>query len=401
MSRAQLATLVICLMLIPIVADCDNDDTVQPPESNHTDLVFVRDPASAPVILSGSEGWPIFPTDPGVIADAEGYHLFYTSYFCKAKGDYYYSWDVGNLAACNILDVVATIGYAFSADSGYTWVFRHSPVVMPGAADWHCGDLETPHAAVLTDTLYLFYSATGTYEGNPFPQRYQVGVAVLDLQGRTIRRRLLDDDADFTQIAQPLLPYNTTTTTYENNTQEPSVVIRNGKLEVYYVGLGLARPDLPAEAPGQTITTIGMARAVFTPNLTLVEKSNGYILPDANITEAKYFDGAYYVFATAAGAGEFHCGENIVCYISADGIAFSESKTLLRSAVDFDGWGLMAPTLVVGEKEIVLFYTGWSCEDHPCFPEPLPPDTRFGRPSDEDRTCIYGAIGRAVAARTR
>jgi hypothetical protein len=59
----------------------------------------------------------------------------------------------------------------------------------------------------------------------------------------------------------------------------------------------------------------------------------------------------------------------------------------------------MAPTVVVEDEDIVLFYTGWAIENHPCFPEPFTPDVRFGRPSDEDRQCIYGSVGRATAGR--
>lgn len=44
------------------------------------------------------------------IADSDGYHLFYCSYFCNAGGEYYYSWSAGDLGACNIMDVVTGIG---------------------------------------------------------------------------------------------------------------------------------------------------------------------------------------------------------------------------------------------------------------------------------------------------
>ncbi|HUU44484.1 MAG TPA: hypothetical protein VM118_02020 [Acidobacteriota bacterium] len=390
--------------LFPVLLVCGigcSSKATQPGGNGQTppDLAFNRDPAAAPVISSGSEGWPIFPTDPGVIADSEGYHLFYTSYFCKASGAYYYSWDVGNLAACNITDGVATVGYAFSSDGGYTWQFRGRPVVMPGPEPWQCGDLETPHAAVLGDTLYLFYSATGTFEGEPFPQRYQIGAATLDLNGGTIRQRLLTEDADFTRRPEPLLPYNTTATAFDNNTQEPSVVIRDGLLELFYIGVRFAEPQLPAEDPGQTLLGYGLAKAVFTSDLTLTEAASGYLLPNANITEVKYFDSTYYVFSTTGTDGEFHRHERIELYRSSDGTTFSAPVDLLLPQTSFDSWGLMAPTVIVNDSQVVMFYTGWNSLNHPCFPEPLPPDTRFGRPSDDGATCIHGSIGRTVAVR--
>lgn len=401
MNTLRFGTLFSCLVVLAYCVGCGGKATG--PGGNGQippNLVFNRDPAGQSVISSGSAGWPIFPTDPGVIADSEGYHLFYTSYFCNANGTYYYSWDVGNLAACNILDAVATVGYAFSSDGGFTWQFRGRPVVMPGPEPWQSGDLETPHAALLGDTLYLFYSATGAFAGQPFPDRYQIGVATLDLHGGTIRQRLLAEDAEFTRRPQPLLPYNTTATAFDNDTQEPSVVVRDGRLELFYIGVRLAKPQLPGEATGQSVLGYGLARAVFASNLSLLEAADAYLLPGANITEVKYFDSAYYVFSTTGTNGEFHRHERIELYRSSDGAAFSSPVDLLLPQTSFDSWGLMAPTVVVNDNEVVMFYTGWSSVDHPCFPEPLPPDTRFGRPSDDGATCIHGAIGRSVAVRS-
>jgi predicted GH43/DUF377 family glycosyl hydrolase len=398
MPRWMLLTILTFPLLTSLATGCGEDHAARP--APVAAPVFTRQPAAEAVVQSGRAGWPIFPTDPCVVKDDEGYHLFYTSYFCNAGGEYYYSWDVGNLAACDILDAVATIGYAYSADEGLTWEFRGAPVLMPGSQEWQCGDLETPSVIQAGDRLYLFYSATGTFQGQPFPQRYQVGAATLDLTGGTIRQRLLDDGLTFTALPDPLLPYDTETTGFFNNTQEPSAVVRDdGTLEVFFVGLSLARPDLPPEVPGQDIVSIGMARAVFDPDLAPVELPSGYILPGANITEVKRYDGAYHVFATTGTAGEFHRSERIVYYRSTDGANFSDPTDLLLPETPFDSWGLMAPTVVVEPDRLVMFYSGWSCEDHPCFPEPLPPNTRFGYPSAGESACIYGAIGRAVATR--
>jgi hypothetical protein len=360
---------------------------------------FVRDPASDPVVSSGTAGCPMFPTDPAVIKDEQGYHLFYTSLFCNASGTYHYSWDAGDLSSCDIMDVVAAVGYAFSSDGGYTWEFRGSPVVLGGVEPW-CEDIETPHVVVLSDTLYLFYSALGEYQGQPFSQRYQIGAATLVLNGETIRQRLLGDLAEFTIHPEPLLPYNVSSSSFDNNTQEPSVVVKDGMFEVFYVGIGFSLPDQPISASGQSITSVGMARALFDSDLQFVEKPSGYILPNANITEVKYFDGMYHVFSTTLGDGEFHKSEKINYFQSDDGESWLSSGVLLSPGATFDNWGIMAPTVVVEENEIVMFYTGWSIANHPCFPEPLTPDTRFGRPSDSDTKCIYGSIGRAVAERS-
>lgn len=397
---AVLAVAVSSSVLLQWACGKDSDGTGTD-GSGKTAPVFSRNPVSEAVVSSGRAGWPIFPTDPCVIADSDGYHLFYTSYFCQASGSYYYSWDVSTIAACDIMHVVATVGYAFSSDRGLTWQFRGSPVVLPGPEAWQCGDLETPFVAVLGDTAYLFYSATGTFNGKPFPQRYQIGAATLNLQGHSLRQRLLEGNAEFTRRNQPLLPYNTTSSAFDNNTQEPSVVIRDGRLELFYVGLRLSEPQLPAEAEGQEILGFGLARATFASDLTPIEIPSGYILNDVNIPEVKYYDSAYHVFATTGTDGEFHHEERIVYYVSNNGTSFSRPADLLTPSAAFDSWGMMAPTLVVEQDSLVMFYSGWSYVDHPCFPEPLPINCRFGRPSNNDAGCIFGSFGRAVAARPR
>ena len=385
-----------------LILGCGKFKDVNKPPVEPATLEFRKDPMDVPVIGSGSAGWPIFPSDPCVIKDEEGYHMFFTTIFCKSTGSYYYSWDSRNLGACNIMDVVASIGYAFSADAGLTWEFRGSPVVMPGPEAWHGGDLETPHAALLGDTLYLFYSATGAHLGQPFPNRFQVGVATLILNGGTIRQELMTDGVTFQKRSEPLLPFNVVSTAFDNNTQEPSVVIKDGLLEVFYVGVGFSHPDQHAEAPGQSITSVGMAKAVFDPNLNLISKSDGYLLSGANITEVKYVKGTYHVFSTTLEEGEFHQNEKINYFSSADeGLTWSGPEILLYpgQGTAFDNWGIMAPTVVVEDQSLVLFYTGWGMEDHECFPESFPPDVRFGRPSDNNKKCIYGSVGRAVSPR--
>lgn len=384
-----------------LILGCGKSKDISKPPDEVVKLEFTEDPADRPVISSGTAGWPIFPSDPGVLKDEEGYHLFFTTIFCKKSGSYHFSWDSHNLGTCDITDVIGSIGYAFSADGGYTWEFRGSPVILPGPEGWQSGDLETPHAALLGDTVYLFYSAMGEYSGQPFPHRYQVGVATLDLNGGTIRQRLMSEAVTFQKRPDPLLPFNVTSTDFDNNTQEPSVVIRDGKIELFYVGVGFSLAGEHAEAPGQSITSVGMARAVFDQNLNLISKSDGYLIENANITEVKYTGGVYHVFSTTLEQGEFHQNEKINYFSSTDGTNWSTSEILLYPGEGeaFDNWGIMAPTIVVEDQSIVMFYTGWSMEDHECFPEPFPPDVRFGRPSDNNTKCIYGSVGRAVSPR--
>lgn len=398
-KRTAVPITLLCAFLL--ILGCTKSKDINQPSEEPVKLEFRKDPADMPVISSGTAGWPIFPSDPAVLKDEEGYHLFFTTIFCKKSGSYYFSWDSHNLGACDITNVIGSVGYAFSVDGGYTWEFRGSPVIVPGPEPWQSGDLETPHAAILGDTLYLFYSAMGEYSGQPFPHRYQVGAAILDLNGGTIHQTLMSEAVTFQKRPDPLLPFNVTSTAFDNNTQEPSVVIRDDKLELFYVGVGFSLPGEHADAPGQSITSVGMAKAVFDQNLNLISKSAGYLIDNANITEVKYVGGTYRVFSTTLEQGEFHQNEKINYFSSTDGSNWSESEILLYPGEGeaFDNWGIMAPTVVVEDGSIVMFYTGWSIEDHECFPEPFPPDVRFGRPSDNNTKCIYGSVGRAVSPR--
>lgn len=388
------------LALIAVLpAGCESATSNSQPES--TDLNFTKSPADEPVISSGSEGWPIFPSDPCVIKDDEGYHIFFTTIFCKSGDSYYYSWDAGNIFACDITNVIGSVAYAFSSDQGLTWEFRGSPVILPGAESWQNGDTETPFVLQHGDSLYLFYSALGIRDGQEFHNRYQVGAAILDMKGSSIRQALMNESNLFNRLPEPVLLYNLTHTSFDNNTQEPSAIIKDGHLELYYVGVGFSKPDKHAFADGQSITSVGMAKAVFDRDLNLISNSDGYILEGANITEVQYVNDRYHVFSIKHGDGEFHCQERINYYTSDDGVAWSSSEILLSygQGDDYDNWGIMAPTVVIEDNKLVMFYTAWGIEDGKCFPDEFTPDVRFGMPFNNDTQCIHGYVGRAVAPR--
>jgi predicted GH43/DUF377 family glycosyl hydrolase len=387
------------LLIILLIAGCGNATSQSQTQS--TTLSFIKEPSNAPVISSGLKGWPMFPTDPCVIKDNEGYHLFYTSLFCKKDGSHYYSWDAGNAFGCDLSEMIGTVGYAFSSDQGMTWEFRGSPVVQVAPEDWQSGDVETPFVLHHGDSLYLFYSALGMKDGSEFGNRYQIGAAILDLQGSSIRQMLSNEGTTFERLPEPVLPYNLTSMSFDNNTQEPSVIVKDGKLELFYIGIKLSKPDQPVDAPGNSITSVGLAKAVFDRDLNLISNSNGFILNGANITEVKYFNDKYHIFSIAQGDGEFHCKERINYYTSLDGITWSSPEILLTHGQgdDYDNWGIMAPTVIIDNNELVMFYTAWGIEDYPCFPEPFTSDIRFGMPFNNETQCIHGYVSRATAPR--
>jgi len=371
---------------------------------------FKKVPDDKPVISSGSRGWPTFMADPCVIKDEEGYHAFFTNLFFKRNGRPCLSYDPQRQDEFDTRELLGTVAYAFSSDRGLTWTLRQTPCVMPGPESWNNDALETPFVLKDGGRLLLFYSALGSRDGKKFRSRYQIGAASLELGGRTIRERLLDESVQFTKAKEPVLPHNTTSVDHDNNTQEPSVVLRDGKFELFYIGLTLKKPDqqIPGVS-GQAITKVAMYKAVLDRDLHVVRAVDEALINNANITEVHYRDGVYHVFSTKSppwyadypGRAEqldrFHHNERITYYRSVDGTTWSKAVTLLERGPEdsFDNWGIMAPTVVFENDHAVMFYTAWQIGNQTM--TPLPPDGRFGLRHGQEKT-IWGNLGRAEAA---
>jgi predicted GH43/DUF377 family glycosyl hydrolase len=341
---------------------------------------------------------PLFPLDPSIHVDDQGYHLFYTTPFCLAASGPRYSWDPANPGACDLDNTITSIAYAFSGDRGLTWTFRVTPVILPADTGFDASKIETAFPFRRGDTLYLAYSAEGKRDGSPFTLRYQIGLARLPLGGQAVRAVLLDESRQFERRETPLLAYDPRPGRFDNNVQEPSVVLGPDGLVLYYVGLGLALPDEPVDAPGQQVTSIGLGRAELDADFNVTSRSAATLLNGANITEVRYFDGAYHLFGTTAGTGEFHRGNRIGYVTSADGVAWGAPRVILEGSVaGFDDWGIMAPTVVVEPERLVMFYTAFGLEQRACFP--VPADGRFGRPVLNGAACLYATVARAIAPR--
>ena len=371
---------------------------------------FKRIPKDKPVISSGSEGWPTFMSDPCVIKDEEGYHAFFTNLYFKKNGHYCISFDPQNQNEFAMHESLGTVAYAFSNDQGLTWTLRKAPCVMPGPEPWHDDDIETPFVLKDGDRLVLFYSALGSRNGKKFHFRYQIGAVTLELGGKSIRENLLDESVQFTQRSKPVLPYNTTFVHHDNNTQEPSVVLKDGNFELFYIGITLRKPDqqIPGVS-GQGITKVALYEALLDRDLNLVWAADNALIDGANITEVHYRGGVYHVFSTrsppwyanypgkAEGLDNFHFDESITYYRSVDGKSWSNARTILKKGPEssFDNWGIMAPTVVFEKDQVVMFYTAWQIGNQTM--TPLPPDGRYGLRRGQKQT-IWGTLGRAEAA---
>ena len=362
---------------------------------------FARLPTEAPTISSGTFGWPIMVFDPGVYADAEGYHLFFTTPFCRRDGTRSYSWDPAHPLDCDIIDALGSIAYAFSADRGRTWMFRRTPVVLPPTSGFDSAKIETAHVFRVGDTLYLTYSADGDRGGRKLPSRYQIGIAKLELRGRSVRDALMDPSQRFERRPTPWLSFDLTPGRFDNNVQEPSVVVRDGRIELYYIGLGLSLPEEPIDAPGQAIESVALGRAEYDLGLHLLSRSRAPLTDFVNLTEVRYFDGRYHMFASTLVGGEFHRDEEISYATSSDGLVWSPETVILslRKRPGWDAWGMMAPTVAVEDDRVVLFYTAYEAARHRCFP--VPKNGRFGMPVAGGSKCLFATLGRAVSLRRR
>jgi hypothetical protein len=329
-----------------------------------TDPAFTRTPADAPVLASGWADSPIFMSDPVVFTDEVGdLHLFFTAIFCQKNGHPYYAWNPADQMDCLLTTANGSIGYAYSNDQGLTWLIRPMPIIVYGPEEWDSEKVETPFVTQVNDTLYLFYCATGNKDGALFAQRYQIGVATLDLNGRSVQQALLIEGDPMIKRPDPLLAYNLAEPSVDNNVQEPSVVVRDGVFELYFTGLGIARPDQGLDVPNQAITSINFLRATFDLDLKpLTAPQLLQVDVPINMPEVHYVNGLYYGFYTIAGSGaddNFHHNEVIGYVTSTDGLTWTDAGIILEpgAAGTFDDWGVMAPTVSFQSDQIILFYS--------------------------------------------
>src|SRR5262249_10627735 len=116
--------------------DTKADDTASVNPRPAPSVEFQASPGDSPVIYSGTASTPMFIIDPSVIKDDEGYHLFFSSLFCKTPSGLSASWDFDLPYEGNIAKLVTGLTYAFSPDQGLTWEIRNSPILAPSESEW-------------------------------------------------------------------------------------------------------------------------------------------------------------------------------------------------------------------------------------------------------------------------
>ena len=385
----------LCLCFMPACDDITfgNEGVVHPGNSTES-LTFIKTPGDKAVIRTGGQDLPTTSWDPYIHVDEEGYHIFFTSIFCKEGDDYNFSYHSGNKDTCKLSDSFGSIAYGFSRDKGLTWEFRKRPVIYGGGkTGWDDHAIETAHVTRIGNKLHMFYSGTSM----AMQSRYQIGKGDLDIDDSSIYNTLMKNGKTFSRPPRPFLARQDKVSDLTNNIQEPSVVVRDDRIELYWIGLSWKLPDKPEGAPGQGINGIGLMRTAYDLNFNLLEQSKEPVARDVNITEVKYFDNYYYMFFSTFADGDFHKNETIGVMTSPDGLKWGDRKIILTSGqIDsYDGWGMFGPTVAKDGNELVLFTTTLSVEKGRVDHEHLKPGERVGIALDNKT--VYGGIGRATA----
>jgi predicted GH43/DUF377 family glycosyl hydrolase len=351
-------------------------------------LTFVREPSDRPVLTSGTVDTPMIVMDPCVIADADGFHLFFSSFFCDALDGLSPFWRVEFGAQFDAQKLTTGIAYAFSADRGMSWEVRPTPLLLPVADGWDDFRVETPSAVVVDDILHLFYCADQKHR----PARYQIGEASLALNGETLREALyVHEKTPSRGRTTPVVAGITDKSSFRNNVQEPSVLYFDGRFELYFVGLQFSEPNETVDHPGQLMRRVGLGRAVLDRSLNLIEVSDKPLIDLANIIEVKRTDDRLFLFTTMAGEGSAHRRERIGYHTSRNGRTWSRVREVVSSLPSgFDSWGCMSPTVVHEADRWVLFYTALENLD-------TRPDERWGLPLGNDGW-LFGTLGRAESS---
>jgi hypothetical protein len=351
-------------------------------------LDFIRVPADRPVLASGTFETPMIVMDPCVIPDPEGYHLFFSTFFCESAHGLSLYWKPELGEQFDVMKLTTGIAYAFSADRGKSWSIRPRPLLLPDARGWDDLRVETASAVVEDDVLHLFYCA----DRKPAPARYQIGEASLALKGESLRQALLVQERTPSRSrSTPVLAGITDRPSFRNNVQEPSVLYSRGRFELYFVGLQFSQPAEAVGHPGQTLRRVGLGRAILDRSLNVIEVSGKPLLDLANMIEVKRTGDDLVLFTTLPGEGEAHRGESIGYHTSRDGRHWSRARKVLSSpTLGFDSWGCMSPTVVPEGDRWVLFYTALERTRER-------PQERWGIPLDPDGW-LFGTLGRAESS---
>jgi len=376
--KKRIRSLVVCVVIHVSLTLIAGGAAIR--ESHANDDLRFRKTRNIPAGVAGN---PIMFWDPFILREGPKVHLFFGTVFCQKQGRAHVSWDPKNPGDCAFKDeeLFFAIGYGFLDErQGSAIQFRPTPVLYPGKpGSWDDYYVETPALVNRAGTYFLFYSA--------FPKatakRYQIGAATLTLSGgESLEQALLSGEQTFNRFGNgPILAPGRTGSHFDrDNTQEPSILYRNGRFELYYLGIKATKPNssVPigdaALIDGSQFQEIGFGRVLFDDKLRRIPSDDDHraflstqfqesgVTGDlVNIPQIMFHDGRYHMFyAPLDGTGPSHQNSSIAYRSSSDGIEWSQPKGLLQKGTgQEDNWGIMAPCPSINGGRFELVFTAW------------------------------------------
>ena len=361
--------------------------------------------ATTNMMASGVWGNPMMAWDPDIIREGNKVHFFFASLFCKKDNDWYFSWNPDDFNACSIQNVSFSIGYAFKDESvSDKFVFRPTPLIELGKiGEWDDGQIETPEVIRRGSKYFMFYSAMPKNRKTPNDKsaRYQIGVASIDLAdhgGSSLQDLLLKDTQIRFQknIANPILPNSNIIDRFDReNTQEPTVIYRDGRFELFYTGIradkkGTNQPLDQDEAllDNAEFREIGLGRICLNdalsrqacplddkPLLTMKFTPGGPEGTMVNMPNVYWHQNRYYLFYTRdGGKDDNHQGEKIYYRTTLDLINWEKENLIIAGGEsDEDNWGVHSPAVAMIDTDrgsfFEMVYQSWGVgprgEDNP------------------------------------
>jgi predicted GH43/DUF377 family glycosyl hydrolase len=326
-SKTSLIIVLNGLYIFSCIAGCDNGATTpDPPPSSPRFAKYNGNP----VIPEGPEGAPDhWKSDPFVLYEGGMYKMWF---------------------GYNVDGSKTQIGYATSND-GLNWAIQQLPAVPLGAnGEWDDEDVETPFVLKVDDTYHMYYCARGEEEGSDWSPEatYRIGHAT-SLDGLTWTKDPSNPILDVSGLESP--DWDALVTA------EPSVVYRNGRFELFYVG-GHLDGDIFILELGLATSTDGSNWTRYSGNPILANTTDNiyapFVLHNGITYELWYTGGPKTDPYFPEGPFWF--------YTSYDGLEWDEAETtaLERGAPgEWDGDGIFGPTVVIGDDVQKMWYSGY------------------------------------------
>ncbi len=328
-KRVSVPTVLVWSVLL-ITIGCG---VTQPPDNPTTSSEFGKY-AGNPVIPEAPEGSAAhWKSDPFVLFD-DGVYKMWFGY--NADGS------------------KTQVGYATSGD-GISWTVRQLPAVALGAdGEWDDEDVETPFVVKVGGTYHMYYCARGEPEGGGWSPEatYRIGHATSS-----------DGLSWVKDPGNPVLGLGD----YGSGdwdalvAAEPSVVYKDGRFELYYVGGHVE------ETGGAGVLVLEVGLATSTDGSTWTRYGGNPVIRDtadnAYAPFVLYNGSSYELWYTGGPKADPYFPEGpFWYYTSKDGITWTPAETAaleIGPAGAWDSSGIFGPTVLIDGYTEKMWYSGY------------------------------------------